>query len=123
LSVRAPSKSLAEAVIRANPGEYVGAKFVKVLVSVGPSLDSEVECSDEGSSTTLHEIIGESAEQDWLLPLKTRVMRVSRDAEIAPLVKMRGEGLTFEEIAEKLGRKTEAVKKSYYRNLKKGKAA
>lgn len=123
LNVGVATRELADAVIQANPDQYSGAKFVKVLVSVGPSLDSEVETCDEGSATTMHEIVGESAEQDWMLPLKSRVMRVSVDSEIAPLVVMRGEGFTFEEIAQKLGRNTEAVKKAYYRSLKGKRAA
>lgn len=124
-NVAVATRELAEAVIRANPDQYASAKFVKVLVTVGPSLDEDAGGNNEGHTDcmTLHEIVGESAEQDWMLPLKNRVMRVSVDADIAPLITMRGEGFTFEEIAQKLGRNTEAVKKAYYRSLKGKRAA
>lgn len=124
-NVKAETRERAEAVVRAHPAEYSGVKHVKVVVPVGPSLDSEVDSEDGDHPTSLHEAFGENAEQEWMSSIFERVLRLQaikksddKRLQLETIVKMRQEGYTFVQIGARLGKSSNLVKKVCHRAQK-----
>lgn len=116
LNVKVVDKSQGEAVIRANPSEYTAVRHVKVMASIGPSLDEELEGHDGSNAETLHEVVGDRAEQEWIPTLRQRVSALraaslseEHAAELETIIKMKQEGFTLDEIGARFGKKKAAV--------------
>lgn len=116
MHVKAKSKSEAEAVVAARPGEYVNIQNVKTLASLGPSLDEE---ADDEQDATLHEVFGENPLQELQLIAnegEKKVRKANRNGdELAEIFRLRGEGRTFQEIAATLGKNESTLYYAYIR--------
>lgn len=105
MHVKAKSKSEAEAVFAARPSEYANIQNVKTLASLGPSLDEETQDGEQDG--TLHEVFGENPLQELKLIAdegESRVRRANRNgSQLSEIFRLRNEGHTFQQIADRLG--------------------
>lgn len=119
MHVKAKSKSEAEAVVVARPGEYVNIQNVKTLAALGPSLDEE---ADDEQDATLHEVFGENPLQELQLIAnegESNVRKANRNGnELAEIFRLRNEGHTFDQIGEQLNKDGDAVRKAFSRAQK-----
>lgn len=104
LHVQAKSKAKAEAIIKARSDEYTAVENVKLLATLGPSLDEEL---DDEQGCTLHETLGQGPLQELSLLAsegEKKVRQVNRKGDrLAEIFKRRSEGHTFQQIADDLG--------------------
>lgn len=87
------------------------------------SLDAPGGFDESGEALSFHETIGTGPDQEisvMFSEMSSKVTRAARDGDgLWEIIRLRGEGFTFEEIAQEVGKDPCAVRKAYSRAQKK----